>query len=392
MPNADIWVATWNCENQAPSTVDLNNFIANEVLLLAPAAQPDIIVIALQEAVESQLLGDNGWVSQRVAARLFHSGYSEIMTEDMKGRTKRITNYQQIGLIAKTGLNINNMESGQRRATFTSPFQSYQGKGGVFLNCHLNIGAGPPLRLGFAGCHLQSTGTDESRFDLFNNIMRKLGGAFGDRDLNTRLDDETDLIFATGDFNCRLRYMGHPNGQPSANNFITHYTGVNVQNLAHDLNNAADILNLWNRYEPLHTQMAGILPVARLDQPNNHPVHIGFNFPTLAAPFMPTYKRAYANNAAINRQQCLDIPTRAPGNAIRQSDIYGCYLSHQAHLIKDRNGGVLNIGWLDQVGYRINNNTLHAGGVTVVVNAYEDKPNHILSDHVPVVMKTTVNW
>src|ERR671933_180643 len=103
----NIWLASWNCENQSPSETILNNFMVTDVNAALPNP-PDLIVVGLQEADITSTF-NREFVSDRLAkTKRLGNNYQQIGSAYTVGFTKGKKNYLQIGVLCRNQLAITN--------------------------------------------------------------------------------------------------------------------------------------------------------------------------------------------------------------------------------------------------------------------------------------------
>ena len=378
MITKNIWMATWNCENQAPDTNTLDNHFIMSEPGWGTAASPDIIVVALQEAVR-QPANTGDYVSTRLAkvkaTRLGHAGtnagnpnldYQEVERQNKYGMTKGTINAIQMGALVRADTAANVTQHAHMDYT-----QGAEGKGGVCI--HLEITQGPDvLRLGFIGAHLDSSNAANADNQILRLLLAITGiGATGvvntDRgNAAIALNAQYDAVFFMGDLNYRLA----PNAAvPQA---------TTAAQMANKINNPIQRAGLW-----------------ALDTlPNSPLVQVfGFNFPQPAPLFMPSYKLDYETAAANN--PCLRM--YQPGTMVQvETAISDCYFGGNDANVYNANRQAFDVGWLDRIGWLRNAVTMPdplpgpAGGSPVTVAQYRSYTDFILSDHAPVLMKAVV--
>lgn len=396
MPSRKIWIASWNCENQAPSDDLLNNhFIKKEFTDNNwgddgdRRAMPDVIIIALQEAKphNKKYVGERlvDILPKETASKDSHGNtttapiYKELTKLSQSGFTKGTTNYMQISCLVKR-----HMASAYTNVTTTSYKDGIEGKGGVCIS-FTTEGA----RFGFAGCHLDSKKAS-NRNDQIRKVMKRLSGSpKGDHasvgDINQALDANYHAVFMTGDLNYRLR--------PSQD--IT--LDWDPWDLADLIADPARRDELW-ALDTLNDTMfidtkakdedKALLGGQRLvNKPTDSPAGFGFIFPKPAPLFLPSYKIDYKTDDAQN--PWLRINSQNAG----VQDVADCYFKrkHKGEVLYDAKSsrpGLFELGWLDRVGYRLRPNN----PPTVTVDEFKNFEGFKLADHAPVMMKLTVSW
>ncbi len=343
-----IWIATWNCENQAPDDTMLGDFINNEVNALPVAQKPDFIVIALQEAVN---IWKGDFVSQRLAkTKRLGNDYTHLASSWVMGITKGTKNYLQVGVLAKNGAVVTNNSTNSYR-------EGMEGKGGAYVKFRSGNRS-----LGFIGAHLDSR-NNTHRNSQIKGLLAKITGndpaTVTDQNLIHALVNQFDVLFFMGDLNYRLTAGGQIN------------QGITVEQIVKKIATPAGRVQLW----------------AQDTLPNSPLVATyGFNFPALDH-LLPTYKREYTDKVP-----CTTLSTLLGAQPInlgpsQQGFIEGCYFKGiRSDVAVPYNVGrqAFDVGWLDRIGYRDNGNHVQNAPT------FHSYDNLVLSDHTPLLMKVTV--
>ena len=277
MPTKKIFLFSANCEYGA-----LSDYQLNIVKQKIDAKDPDIIVLALQEAVS-----EGGALPKRMF-RLLNSGvdyndsdghvYSSPVTyhhdrklrKKMTGSTKakKGFNYVQLSVLHKGG------SAPTVKKTFSGKSDPLKGKGGVGVYLQLN-----GKHIAFVGCHLESSdGKYDSGTSAYKPHKDKKAG------VKNTLDDlvgqsgqalaNFHSIFLMGDLNFRL--LKNP-ALPAKT----------VAEMATSIENETGRLPLWALDSLNDANHGGFLTAAA-------PGGYGFTFPQPTNPlYYPTYKRAY---------------------------------------------------------------------------------------------------
>lgn len=360
-----IWLATWNCENQAPNGTMLGQFIVPDFLALPHnhLPVPDIIVVALQEAKPL----NNQFVSERLALTPALGGvYTHVAEHYMNGMTKGKINYIHMGVIAHNN-NVNyvqNITTGKYK-------DGLEGKGGVYITLTYNNPPAPAKRFCFIGAHLDSkdaTKRDRQIRELLRTVTNSNANAT-DTAIAQALTANFHAVFFMGDLNYRLTSGG---GIP---------VGTQVQTMVNLISTSVGRTQLW-RQDTLNGEALSVavdlrsILVSKFD----------FNFPRMDH-LLPTYKREYQNQTPCQALAAQVTPGNA-GNltAPAQALLQQCYFNNQGltqQAIYNAHRKAFDLGWLDRIGYKAALGNVQAP----VVKTYD---NLTLSDHTPVLMQVTV--
>jgi Endonuclease/Exonuclease/phosphatase family len=266
-----IWLATWNCENQAPNATMLGQFIVPDFLALphTHSPVPEIIVVALQEARPQ----NDQFVSERLAPAL--GVYTHVAEHYMNGMTKGKVNYIHMGVLAHNAhVNyVQNITTGKYK-------DGLEGKGGVYINLTYNNLASPPAKqFCFIGAHLDSkdaTKRDRQIRELLRKVTNSNANAT-DTAIAQALTANFHAVFFMGDLNYRLTSGG---GIP---------VGTQVQTMVNLISTPAGRTQLW-RQDTLNGEALSVA----VDLRSILVSKFGFDFPRMDH-LLPTYKREYQN-------------------------------------------------------------------------------------------------
>lgn len=371
-----LWIASWNCENQAPDDKMLDDFIVNDVKKLLPRDQPDLIVIGLQEATKNSLINGK-FVSERLAKhKRLGTQYDHVNSISIKGVTKGHLNYIQMGILQKKYSGDNPNQGRIYSIQEGSYKDSIGGKGGVFVKLvysdnTLNIDPQTiadlnncELSLCFINAHLDSN-NNQKRDQEITELLRKCTNLDSGTDaakIRQSLDNQFNSVFFMGDLNYRL----------------AEGTGI-----SHQTTTVGKMVSL------IETEQ-GRKTLVTLDTFCNSSLvdekQYGFTFPSVAH-LLPTYKRNYKDRTANN--PCLQLANKFAENQQNQQNlrdlIRDCYFPGQqdSELVKyNSKRDAFDLGWLDRIGYRNN--------VPLTVLEFIVKNDIVLSDHTPVILKVQV--
>lgn len=384
----NIWLASWNCENQAPDNTMLNDFLVNDVnaAINTPNA-PDLIIIGLQEADITSTF-NREFVSDRLAkAKRLGNNYRQISSAYTVGFTKGKKNYLQIGVLCRNNpnnqINITNIETGSYK-------DGTEGKGGAFVKFnYTDNNNNNPVSLGFINAHLDSKNATKRESQIRKLLIAITGLAPNATvtQINNALTQNFDAVFFMGDLNYRLKTF-HDLEQD-----LVFQTVKNVGQIKNGIhftaldslgqNTRVNTMVPWIDKPNLRSELANLdsLYTSSLVDPNNQNGY-GFTFPD-AGHLLPTYKRYYRDKTANN-------PCRLLANNPTAANIQGCYFNglQASNLVPyNQNRQAFEIGWLDRIGYKARAQVQPILGQALLL---ESKNNIVLSDHTPVFLKVRV--
>lgn len=346
-----IWFATWNCENMAPTPEHMRYFLHE-----LRSGVPDLVVVGLQEANKDK---EGKFVAERMTA--LYPNYTLIASQAMPGMTKMKRNFQHIGVLVKRSVAGNVTDIATQVSDNKVKLKEY-GKGGVIATMKLNIG-GTGQEFAFISAHLDSK-KEKSRTKQITTLLTKAAGIPMDSSpaaVQSAIRARFGAVFFMGDLNYRLNPSGR-RGMTSP--FMTFNSNTPGDDLATCI--ASDATRRI------------LLPMDMLlDSPLVTQYNFEFPQPIGAdgSIFLPSYKMDYRIKGSGN--PCAQM-ARNPNAA----NIKKCYFGKGK--IYNNSRKCYDFGWLDRVGFSRN------GSCKVTIEDYYSDPSVVLSDHAPVVMKTTV--
>jgi endonuclease/exonuclease/phosphatase family metal-dependent hydrolase len=383
----NIWLASWNCENQAPSDTMLNNFMVTDVNAALPNP-PDLIVVGLQEADITSTF-NREFVSDRLAkTKRLGNNYQQIGSAYTVGFTKGKKNYLQIGVLCRNQLAITNKQTGTYK-------DGTEGKGGVFVKFDYTDNNNNVVRLGFINAHLDSKNAAK-RESQIKGLLREITGSDNNdtvTQIEQALTNQFDAVFFMGDLNYRLKtFQDLQNNPVFSNSPINNTIQIDpnfpgLKNLGE--NTKVDTLVNWIFNPNLRGSLANLdsLYASSLVGGNNPNTDgYGFTFPP-AGNLLPTYKRFYKDRTAANPCSLL-----AAGNSTAQN-IRGCYfngLQATDPVPYNQKRQAFELGWLDRIGYKAKVGVPVQSLTPGQVLQLESKDGIVLSDHTPVLLKVQV--
>lgn len=317
----NIWLASWNCENQAPDSTMLDDFLVNDVTTAINnpnATEPDLIIIGLQEAKKDD--NEKKFVSDRLAkAERLGNYYEQIASAYLEGRTEGKDNYLQIGVLRRKNQNnppITNIETGNYEDTEPSDGDwlnlgksllgvNEKGKGGAFVKfTYSDAKNSNGLRLGFINAHLDSKKPDKTkRESQIKALLCKITGLNEKAEvqqIKEALANDFDAVFFMGDLNYRLKTFPDLQNDPvfsTVHNIETIKKDDNFQRLKQlGPDTKVSELTEWILDSNLRRYLANLDSLytsALVDQINGY----GFSFPP-ASHLLPTYSCDYEQRSS----------------------------------------------------------------------------------------------
>jgi endonuclease/exonuclease/phosphatase family metal-dependent hydrolase len=382
-----IWLASWNCENQAPTDEMLEQFIIPDLEDTDDADLPDLIVIALQEA-----MGKDS-VAQRLGQLLTNYEIKKDAIQDAIGATKSTFNYQQLAVLCRRSIPIGDIKGGN--AT------NVEGKGGCYVSFNYPIGNNQSIKyvkLGFIGAHLDSK-KEDARNRQIDGLLRSINPApyKNEKEITEEFFmSDFDGVFFMGDLNYRL---------------------IEEDEIKKDAAKNPDY------FIPRMMTPSGLRELLTMDSIRKSPLieRHKFIFPDPEIPFLPTYKRNYeekennpcsllARAIPLYKEHGYELHEKHNGPIVDENEkhkvdekinsnisdlMQKCYFSKPNKLYSsDRQA--YDLGWLDRVGYKLSKpfqasalqQEIYGGRIKQIdVREFKSYDGIVLSDHTPILMK-----
>jgi endonuclease/exonuclease/phosphatase family metal-dependent hydrolase len=330
-----IWLGSWNVEQQFPD----NSMISKWVLQSGGGQTAHVIALGFQEATRAG----------RINAL---PGYSQVAGVTVEGRTHNTKNCQNLFVFVRTaehskGVGLRDQAkldtAGVASSSTTTmlPIKEY-GKGGAVAMVHYTPrSGGKPWRIAIFTAHLDSKKT-ETRQGQITTL------------LNLVQDVNYDVAFLMGDLNYRVNSNTLMPISAASMADLIGYQRLTLY--AQDSFNVNDFGGGWTFPDPC-------------DGAPNRPL------------YLPTYKRHYKGekgNAARNAVGQLPAPDAVRACFNIDSDKKGM-------VEESGRAGQFDLGWLDRIGYKVNNRSLIVNQVKCGSCA-----DLVLSDHTPVYSMFTI--